>query len=373
MLTPDKLWPELWAHRTTWTLRCKSPLLTTPSETSRWFKVSPQRTALHSPWQQLGVIPREKSVFYLKAWRDSSHILADFVVVLSGRSRREGGGRGRVWPFKKLAEPLKGTRGLSQGNWSSSKDRLQQESQVEESWKASVSANSFILFWPGEEETNGRKTAYSRVLSPQSGHKPILITGKTWAVLLLTNWHVSSIILTDILYSFQSYASLFHHHPHLLQIPALPTLVPIQCLCKWAASTSQKGTQQGSQVIYFQGNMLLPREVLLSLAFVIWSHKYSSISALTEHRLASIYRPIIWHWSSFLGNWWPLLSSGNANNYLGYWILLGLGLSILQGLASATIVTHICSSVSTHPPIVIFIFYAWLSLLFDVVQVSQGF
>lgn len=113
MFTPDKLWPEPWAHRTTWTLRCKSPLLTTPSETSRWFKVSSQRTALHSPWQQLGVIPREKSVFYLKAWRDSSHILADFVVVVvfSGRSRREGGGSGSVWPFKKLAEPLKGTRG----------------------------------------------------------------------------------------------------------------------------------------------------------------------------------------------------------------------------------------------------------------------
>lgn len=321
---------------------------------------SAHRTALHSPWKQLGVIPREKSVFTLKAWRDSSHILADFVVVFSGRSKREGGGNGSVWPFKKLAEPLKGTRGLSQGNGSSSKDRLEQESQVKESWEASLSANSFILFLPGEEETNGRKTqpaAESYLLSQDTSLLWSLVKLGGGGVLLLTNWYVSSIILTDILYSFQSYPSLFHHHPHLLQVPALTTLVPIQCLCKWAASTSQKGTQQGSQVIYFQGNMLLPREILLCLAFVIWSHKCSSVSALTEHRLASVYpRPIIWLWSCFLGNWWPLLSSGNANSYLGYWILLGFVFSILQGLASATIVTHICSSVSTHPPIMIFIY-----------------
>ena len=146
---------------------------------------------------------------------------------------------------------------------------------MEENWGASLSADSFILhFLLGEKRL--MKEKYRLLQHPSQQAEPSLLsqdTSLSWSpvetctVLLLTNWNVSSWnSYWQILYSFRSYPSLFHYHPHLLHVPALPTLIlSFSVFVRGQLVPLRRGQREASARSYSQGNMLLPRQVLLSL------------------------------------------------------------------------------------------------------------
>lgn len=147
---------------------------------------------------------------------------------------------------------------------------------MEENWGASLSADSFILHFLLREKRL-MEEKYRLLQHPSQQAKPTLLSQNTslssWSlvetctVLLLTNWHVSSLnSYWQILYSLWSYPSLFHYHPHLLHVPALPTLIlSFSVFLRGQLVPLRRGQREASARSYSQGNKLLPREVLLSL------------------------------------------------------------------------------------------------------------
>ena len=145
---------------------------------------------------------------------------------------------------------------------------------MEENWGARLSADSFILhFLLGEKRLIKEK--YRLLQHPSQQAKPSLLsqdTSLSWSpvetctVLLLTNWNVcSQNSYWQILYSFRSYLHLFHYHPHLLHVPALPTLIlSFSVFVRGQLVPLRRGQREASARSYSPGNML-PREVLLSL------------------------------------------------------------------------------------------------------------
>lgn len=184
-------------------------------------------------------------------------------------------------------------------------------------------------------------------ISSARGYKPILIIGKTCGALLVTNWLFSSL---NIYWHFIFIPAISEF------IPSSPTLIAgsstahanshwiIQCLCKLAASTLGG---EGSQQYHILEGMSFFQE---SYAVPGFCHLPAQNTGWHQH----ILDPFI-TWFCFSRQLVATFKFRNqANSRPGSWILLGFGFRVWHGLASAPIVTPVCSFMSTRPPTVTF-------------------